>query len=152
MILHPGLPLMPPYPMVCIDSDNTTSKAWLCKEGKDSLCGCTLSCIHSALLLGNPIGLQVTRISTEDNVIADRISRIPHSSDLHVAFPSPLQDHAALCGCQQFQPNAMLISAIMAALLEHASPHLVELSRQVLTNRCFISLPGASVCTSTTHA
>jgi hypothetical protein len=142
-----------PHPMVRIELDNTTSEAWTRNRCKDLLGGRALSRIHCTLLLGNPVGLQVARISTEDNVIADRISCIPHSSDLHVIFPSLLQDHTALRGCQQFQPNAVLISAITAALLEHASPHPVELSRQVLTSPgCFISLPGASACTSTTHA
>jgi hypothetical protein len=142
-----------PFPIVRIESDNTTSEAWSRYGCKDSFGGRALSRIHSALLLGNPVGLQVARIATEDNVIADRISRIPHTSDLLDAFPLLLQDHTALRGCQRFLPNAALILAIMAALSEHASPHPVALSRQVLTNPgCFTSSPGVSACTWTTHA
>ena len=86
-------------PVVRIESNTTTSKAWSHKGCKDSLGGRTLSHIHNALLLGNRAGLQVACISTTDNVIADRISRIPHTADIPTAFPSLLQDHRALHGC-----------------------------------------------------
>jgi hypothetical protein len=134
-----------PFPVVRIESDNTTSEAWSRKGCKDSMCGRALSRIHSSLLLGTHVGLHIARISTSDNVIADRLSRIPSVSHLPAAVHSICQDHAALRGCRQFQPNAELISAIMGALLEHASPHPVALSRRLLTSPgCFTSLPGAS--------
>jgi len=53
-----------PYPVVRIESDNTASEAWSRHGCKDSLGGRTLSRIHSALLLGNWVGLQVACIST----------------------------------------------------------------------------------------
>ena len=109
------------------------------------MCGRALSRIHSSLILGTPLGLHVAWIATADNVIADRLSRIPSAAILPAAFHSICQDHAALRGCRLFQPNAKLISAIMVALLEHASPHPVALSRRLLTDPgCFISLPGAN--------
>jgi hypothetical protein len=142
-----------PYPVVRIETDNTTSEAWSRKGCKDSFGGRALSRIHCALLIDNPVGLQIARVSTTDNVIADRLSRIPNSSALPAAFPSLAQDHAVLRGCRQFQPNAELISAIMAALLAHASPPPVDLSRRLLTNPgSYITSPGASACSSTTHA
>jgi hypothetical protein len=97
-------------------------------------------------MLGNHIGVQIGRIATADNVIADRLSRVRHHVDLPTMFPLICQDHEALRGCRQFQPNAELISAIMAALLDHALPHPVGLSRRLLTNPgCFITSPGVSV-------
>lgn len=50
---------MEPYPMVWIESNNTTSEVWSWEGCKDSLGGCALSCIHSALLLGNWVGVLV---------------------------------------------------------------------------------------------
>jgi hypothetical protein len=134
-----------PFPVVCIESDNTTSEAWSRKGCNVSLCGRALSRIHSSLILGTPLALHVARIATDDNVIADRLSRIPSAAVLPTAFRSICQDHTALHGCRLFQPNAELISAIMVALLDHVSPHPIALSRRLLTNPgCFISLPGAS--------
>jgi hypothetical protein len=88
--------------------DNTTSKAWSRKGCTDSLGGQALSGINSALLLGSHAGLQIACITTTDNVIADRISHILHSTDLPVAFLSLTQAHIVLCGFQQFRPNAEL--------------------------------------------
>lgn len=142
-----------PYLVICIESDTTTSEAWLHHHCKDSFRGHALSHINNVLLLGNLFGLQVACISTTNNVIADQISHIPKTADIPRVFPSLLQDCIALCGCSQFQPNAKLISAIIDALLAHASPHRVALSRQVLTNPgCSTALPGASACTLKTYA
>ena len=88
-----------PYPVVQIESDNTTSKAWSCKVYKDSL-GCrVLSCIHSALLLGNPVGMQIARLPTTNNVIADQLSCISSIADLPISISFICQDHKALHGC-----------------------------------------------------
>ena len=88
-----------PHPVVCIKSDNNTSKARSHQGCKDSLGGRALSHTHSALLLSNPVGLHVACISTADNVIADHISHISLSTDIPTALPSLLQDHKAVCGC-----------------------------------------------------
>ncbi len=128
-----------PYPMVWIESDNTTSEAWSPKGCKDSLGGDVLGNIHSTLLLGNRVGLQVAHIPTTANVIADHISHILHAADISTVFSSFQQDHTVLCGHQQFNPDAEFISEIMAALFNHACPHPVALSRQALTNPCYFS-------------
>ena len=104
--LTPHVLAMDPYPVVRIESDNISSKSWARKGCKDSFGGRALSRINSALMLGNPVGIQIARIATSDNVIADRLSCIPSSSHIPTAFVSLVQEHAALSGCQRFQPNA----------------------------------------------
>ena len=65
-----------PHPVVLLYADNRTAESWLIKASKASHAGRALGYIQAALMINNPVGTNVDHITSEDNKITDRISRI----------------------------------------------------------------------------
>ena len=63
-----------PYPRILNRADNKAAETWGIKGCKKSLLGRRLGRLQCALMINNPVGLITGRISTKDNIIADRIS------------------------------------------------------------------------------
>ena len=71
-----------PDPIVLLYADNTAAEAWMIKASKKSLAGRALGRIQAALMINNPVGINAAHISTTDNEIADKISRILTEANL----------------------------------------------------------------------
>jgi hypothetical protein len=106
-----------PHPMVLISGDNTVSESWAKKASKHSPVWRALGRIQCGLMINNPVGLLTNHIPTEENVVADDISRVESKLALAHEFPRLCQAHPALSGCQRFLPSSDLVSCIMDALL-----------------------------------
>ena len=65
-----------PHPIVLLYADNRTAESWLIKASKSSNAGRALGYIQAALMINNPVGINVDHITSKDNEIADKISRI----------------------------------------------------------------------------
>ena len=129
-----------PHPTFHLRCDNTQGEAWAKKGCKTAAIGRALSRLQAALMIGNPIGYTMGRISTTDNIVADDISRIPCESLTHTEFLKICTQHHRLIGCRRYQPNPVLISSLMAALLQSECVEPIALSRLLLTDpRIFIS-------------
>jgi hypothetical protein len=123
-----------PHPTFHLRCDNTQGEAWAKKGCKTAAIGRALSRIQAALMIGNPVGYTLGRISTTDNVVADDISRIPCESQTHSAFVKLCTQHHRLTGCRRYQPNPVLISSLMAALLQSECAEPIALSKVLLTD------------------
>lgn len=121
-----------PYPSVLLYADNTTAESWLRKSCKNSFIGRALGRLQCALMINNPVGINVDHVTTKDNVVADRISRIKQDTDAIPDFQSLLQDFPQLNSCTRFHPSAELISFVMDALLRKNSVDPLQASKQIL--------------------
>ena len=134
-----------PHPMVLISGDNTVSESWSKKASKHSPVGRALGRLQCGLMVNNPIGFLADHISTTENVVADKISRIEREDQLLSHFPLVVQAHPVLTGCQRFVPSCAVISCITEAILRHECPNPVSLSRLMLTAPGKITTwPGAT--------
>ena len=88
-----------PYPAVLIEADNTTSESWVIKACKVSLIGRALGRLQCALMITNPVGINAGHVSTNDNFIADGISRITTASNADSYFTSLQQVYPQLRSC-----------------------------------------------------
>jgi hypothetical protein len=123
-----------PHPMVLISDDNKVSESWSKKASKHSPIGRALGRLQCGTMIDNPVGLLTEHISSEENVVADKISRVENELALTHEFPRLCQEHPVLSGCQRFLPSSDLVSCIMDALLRSECREPVNLSRQLL--RC----------------
>lgn len=123
-----------PYPTALLFADNTTAESWSIKGCKRSLMGRSLGRLLCALLINNPVGLSLARVSTHDNKIADEISRLKHEQDSLTFFASLAASHPQLRTCRRFHPNPELISAISAALLHGTTADPLALNKLLLCN------------------
>ena len=87
------------YPVVLIEADNTTSESWVIKGCKVSLIGRALGRLQCALMITNPVGINAGHVSTNDNFIADGISRIATASNADSYFTSLQQVYPQLRSC-----------------------------------------------------
>ena len=142
-----------PYPTALFFTDNIASEAWIQKGAKKSHAGKALGILQCALMINNPVGINADRISTTDNVIADRISRFPNHADPSPHFIALSQDFPQLQQCRRFHPSAELVSTILDALLlaKWPDPREPSLRKIALPDRNTFS-PSAMTHTSKTHA
>ena len=96
--------------------------------------GRALGYIQAALMINNPVGISVDRVTTTDNVVADRISRVPAESHLAREMVTLCQDFPQLKSCQRFQPSAELISLILETLYTKKYVDPLLASRRVLAS------------------
>ena len=75
-----------PTPTVLLYDDNRASESWRIKGCKSAMIGCGLVRIQCSLMISSPVGLKSVRVTTEDNEIADRISRIMTEADVFLNF------------------------------------------------------------------
>ena len=123
-----------PTPTVTIYDDNRASESWLLKGSKSSMIGRGLGRLQCALMINSTVALKVARVSTEDNVIADRISRILCEADIASQISLLKQDFPQLTFCRRFHPSVELTSAIIAILSRDKSFDPLEVRDKLLAN------------------
>ena len=65
-----------PYPVVLNITDNMSALNWTVHTSKKSLVGRLLASFFCGLLIGSPLGINSKWISTDENEVPDKISRI----------------------------------------------------------------------------
>ena len=123
-----------PFPTALIFADNTTAESWAIKGCKRSPMGRALGRLLCSLLINNPVGLSLDRVSTHDNIIADKISRLKKETDSLKFFADLATSHPQLRICRRFIPNPELISAISDALLQGTEADPLALNKLLLEN------------------
>lgn len=123
-----------PFPIALIYIDNVSAEIWCIKGCKRSLLGRALGRLLCALMINNPLGLSTARITTEDNIIADAISRATMGANSRTFFESLASSHPQLRGCARFQPSQELLSAITQTLLTGKLDDPLSLRHIVLEN------------------
>ena len=93
-----------------------------------------LGYVQAALMINNPVGICVDRVSTTDNVVADRISRVQSEAHLATEIPALCQDFPQLRSCQRFCPSAELTSLILETLSTKKCVDPLQVSRRVLVS------------------
>ena len=133
-----------PHPVVLLYADNRTAEAWLIKASKASHAGRALGYIQAAIMINNPVGTNVDHVTSEDNEIADRISRIASEAVLLTEMDKIYKDHPSLRSCARFYPSAELISLIMEALSTKKFTNPLTASRRVLAAPGKITTSGSA--------
>lgn len=129
-----------PYPNVLQFADNTVSESWamngckapplpkrataewwLTKGCKLSQIGRGLGRLQCALMMNSNVGLSTSHVTTKDNIIADRISRVKRETDIIPSFDALAKDFRVLSYLDRFHPPQELVSAIIATLLRRKS-------------------------------
>jgi hypothetical protein len=123
-----------PFPVVLIYIDNVAAEIWCIKGCKSSLLGRALGRLLCAIMINNPVGLSTARISTEDNKVADAISRSHSKEDSHDFFASLASTYPQLHGCVRFQPSQELLSALTNVLLTGKLEDPLRLNQLLLEN------------------
>ena len=85
------------------------------------------------LLIGSQVGINAKWISTHENVIADKISRLKQTNEISSTLPTVKptydysklqQEHEELKVCSSFLPSPKLLSLIWEILLTQKCPDL----------------------------
>ena len=129
-----GILATDPNPHVLYYGDNTTSESWAEKGAKHSPAGRALGRLQCALMVNNPVHFRVEHISTEANVVADKISRILREAFLAHEFPRIVQEHPELAGCRRFHLSSSLISCLLETLLHAECNDPIEVSKLLRTD------------------
>ena len=123
-----------PHPVVLLMADNRTAESWLIKASKSSQAGHALGYIQAALMINNPVGINVDHVTSKDNKIADRISCILSEILLLTKMQKYYKDHPSLTYCQHFHPSAELISLILDTLSTKNFVDPLRLIRRILAS------------------
>lgn len=116
---------LPQYPLLGLDSDNTSAVAWTKKAVLSNDIGKGLAQFFCQMLSTNELGLHTRHIAGIKNITADKISRLS-TSKFSSDFRLILQEHPELRSCRRFHPNPLLLSSLMQMLLHtHKSPVLL---------------------------
>lgn len=132
-ILDLGMLTADPHPHVLYRGDNTASESWSIKGAKHSKGGRALGRLQCALMVANPVLFRVEHISTEANVVADKISRIPHEALLSYEIPRIKQAHPEMAGCQRYLLSSSQLSCLLETLLQAECNDPIAVSRRLLT-------------------
>jgi hypothetical protein len=84
-------------------------------------------------MINNPVGINTAHVSTTDNEIADKISRILTEANLLADMQPLFQDFPLLQSCRRFHPSAELILLISETLLLQKYVDPLQLSRRILS-------------------
>ena len=123
-----------PYPVVLFRTDNSASESWMDKACNRSLIGRALSQLQCSMMINNHVGFHTGHVTTANNIIADRISRIKRNTNSIRNFATILQDYPELAGCRRFQPSAEIISHIMDAILLKKYINPMDVNSSILKN------------------
>ena len=134
VLVHVDPSAVDPRPMMLFYVDNTAAESWMRKASTSFDGGRSLGYVQAALMINNPIGISVDRVTTSDNVVADRISRVCSESHIAHEMLSLRQEFPQLQSCQRFQPNAELTSLILETLLTKKYVDPLLASRRVLAS------------------
>ena len=124
-----------PCPHMLYYGDNTASEAWATKGGRHSPGARALGRLQSALMVNNPVHFRAEHITTEANVVADKISRILRESLLSHEIPRIQQEHPELAGCRRYHLSSSQLSCLLETLLQAGCLDPIEASRRLLTDR-----------------
>ena len=105
-----------PHPVLLNWSDNSTTNSWLKKTAYHSPKHRALSRILCSLRMDSMLGLNAKFVSTNDNFIADDISRLK-PIDFDVSYNSIIQKYPQMRSCQIFHPSQELCSSLFTGLL-----------------------------------
>ena len=86
------------------------------------------------MMINNSVAIQTAHITTQANMIADRISRITNESLVAHDFPLIQQDFPELNKCGRFHPSASLISHIMDAISQKSFIDPMEVNSKLLND------------------
>jgi len=112
-----------PYPVLLNVTDNTAALNWTIHTCKSSMIGRLLARFFCSLLIGSRLGINSEWISTEDNEVADQISRLRKESKTnsshHFSFDYKTlqQKYSELKHCRSFLPAPELLSMIWDLVL-----------------------------------
>ena len=123
-----------PYPLVRLFGDNSTAESWMHKSCTKSMPGRALGRLLCALMIGNPVGIDVEHVTSEDNDLADAISRFKSNGDTLRGLPALLQEYPQLRGCRRFQPSSQLLSLLMEAISQRKLIDPMDVNSKVLTD------------------
>ena len=96
--------------------------------------GRSLGRLQCSLMINSPAGLYIDHVTTKDNEIADRISRIKSETDVSSYYKSLVQDFPQLASCRRFHTSAELTSSIIALLLRKKSQDPLEVRGRILAD------------------
>jgi hypothetical protein len=138
-----------PHLVILCVTDNTSVLNWTLCMSKKSMIGCALARFFCRLMIGLNIGVNAKWISTIENVIADKISRLkklintysnsPSSSSPAYDYANLQQEHKELIACTFFQPSPKLVLLIWEVLSTQSCPSLsliLSLKPQYLGKLC----------------
>lgn len=109
-----------PHPVVLNVTDNTSALNWTLHACKTSRIGRLLARVFCSLLINSPVGITSKWIDTNDNFIADDISRqkrTSHSSIATFDYSSLQQKYPVLRTCSFFHFSPDLLSLIWETVL-----------------------------------
>ena len=120
-----------PCPLLLNIADNTSAHSWTMHTCKSSRLGKLLARLFCYFLMDSKLGINSKWIDTNDNYIADAISRLKKLqafSSKQVSFDSSSlkQKYLQLQNCCFSQPSASLLSMIWDVLLKGKLPGLEQ--------------------------
>lgn len=118
-----------PYPVVLSITDNTSAMNWTTHTSKNSMIGRALARFFCGLMIDSPLGINSKWIATDENKVADEISRIKKeqsNTTTHFSFEYSLlkKQFPELKDCRFFQPSQELLSMIWEIVLTKKCPDL----------------------------
>jgi hypothetical protein len=115
-----------PHPVLLNITDNASALSWTLHTCKRSRIGRLLACFFCSLLINSPLGINSQWISTNDNKIADKISRLKKQTDTNSApnfdYTTLKQTYPELNHCSFFQIQLELISKIWEIVMTKNRP------------------------------
>ena len=123
-----------PHPVVLLLADNRSAEAWLRKASSASEAGRALGYIQAAFMVNNPVGINVGHVTSKDNKIADRISRVTSELTLLAEMKQLHKDYPMLRSCKRFRPSAELVSLILDTLSTKKFVNPLLVSRRILSS------------------
>jgi len=116
-----------PYPVLLNVTDNASALSWTTGSCKKSKVGRLLARFFCSLMINSPLGINSKWISTDDNKIADDISRIKRESATEDSPPffdysTLTQMYRELIHCSSFMIQPELISLIWEIVLTKRWP------------------------------
>ena len=125
-----------PFPVLLNKTDNTSALNWTNHACKESPIGRMLGRLFCWLMIDLKLGINSTWISTDDNDLADEISRLKKTNTLLTSSNDPStwsydysslkQKHKELASCRFFQPSPKLLSMIWEIALIQKWPSQAE--------------------------
>ena len=95
------------------------------------------------MMIDNPVDIYTGHVTTKNNVVADKISRIKKEANSVSDYSFILQDYPKLAGRKPTWSSAALISHIMDDILQERNIWQMEVNNNVLTSpRQIISFGG----------
>ena len=125
-----------PYLVVMCVTDNTGALNWTLHTSKKSIIGRAFARFFCGLLISSNVGVNAKWISTIENVVADKISRLKATIDTNPKpslsvntynYANLQQEHGELRACVFFQPSHKLLSLIWEILLTQKCPDLNQI-------------------------